>query len=230
VRAQIGRRVIAEALRRSAAHVLVADLADPVLDDPSEHHLRRVLRLRDGETITLTDGTGGWRRATYTRARVEPDGDVVVEPSPGPPLTLAVAPPKGERAEWLVQKCTEAGVDRIIWLDAERSVVRWDGDRAARHLGRLRRIATEAALQSRRVWLPVLDAPVPATEILPLAAAAEPGGRAVQAGDTTIAVGPEGGWSDSESQLAASHVSLGPNVLRVETAAVVAVTLMVDRR
>jgi 16S rRNA (uracil1498-N3)-methyltransferase len=210
--------------------VLVADVADPVLDDPSEHHLRRVLRLRDGEPITITDGAGGWRRATYSSGRIDLDGDVVVEPAPDPPLTLAVAPPKGERAEWLVQKCTEAGVDRIVWLDAERSVVRWDGDRAERHLARLRRIATEAALQSRRVWLPGLDGPVPAAEVLPLAAVAEPGGRTVRAGDTTIAVGPEGGWSDDESKLAASHVSLGPNVLRVETAAVVAVTLMVDRR
>jgi 16S rRNA (uracil1498-N3)-methyltransferase len=201
-----------------------------VLDDQTEHHLRRVLRLRDGEAITITDGAGGWRRATYTHERVEPDGDVVVEPPPGPPLTLAVAPPKGERAQWLVQKCTEAGVDRIVWLDTERSVVRWDGERAERHLVRLRRIATEAALQSRRVWLPVLEGPVPATEVLPSAAAADPGGRSVSAGDTTIAVGPEGGWSDSEAKLAATHVSLGPNVLRVETAAVVAVTLMVDRR
>ena len=66
--------------------------------------------------------------------------------------------------------------------------------------------------------------------MLPGAAIAEPGGRPVAADDTTIAIGPEGGWSDQESKLAASHVSLGPNVLRVETAALVAVALMVDRR
>ena len=225
-----GRGVLAEELRRSAAHVLVADVADPVLDDPTVHHLRRVLRLRDGEPITLTDGAGAWRCGSFVRGGVEPDGDVKVARAPHPPLTVAVAPPKGERAEWLVQKCTEAGVDRIVWLAAERSVVRWDGERADRQLVRLRRIATEAALQSRRVWLPALEGPLPAVDVLPGAAIAEPGGRTVGAGDTTIAIGPEGGWSEEESALAASHVSLGPNVLRVETAALVAVALMVDRR
>lgn len=219
-----------EALRRSAAHVLVPDVEDAMLDEATIHHLRRVLRLRDGESITVTDGAGAWRTGTFNGAEIEAGGEVILEPAPDPPLTIAVAPPKGERAEWLVQKCTEVGVDRIVWLDAERSVVRWNGDRAAQHLARFRRIATEAALQCRRVWLPVIEGPVPATAVLPTAAAAEPGGRAVAVGDTTIAVGPEGGWSDAESELAGCRVSLGPHVLRVETAAVVAATLMVERR
>jgi 16S rRNA (uracil1498-N3)-methyltransferase len=199
-----------EGLRRASAHLLVADLNNPELDDATLHHVRRVLRVRDGEPITLTDGAGGW-------------------PAVDPPLTLAVAAPKGERAEWLVQKCTEAGVDRIVWIATERSVVRWDGERAERHLARLRRIASEAALQSRRVWLPVIEGPVPAAEVLPTAVIAEPGGRPVAGGDTTVAVGPEGGWSDAEVKLARDHVSLGPNVLRVETAALAAVILMADR-
>jgi 16S rRNA (uracil1498-N3)-methyltransferase len=219
-----------ERLRRASAHLLVTDLNDPELDDATLHHVRRVLRVRDGEPITLTDGAGGWRCAVLLADRVEPDGEVRFEPSVDPPLSLAVAVPKGERTEWLVQKCTESGVDRIVWLATERSVVRWEADRAARHLARLRRIATEAALQSRRVWLPLIEGPVPAAEVLPSAVLAEPGGRPVAAGDTTIAVGPEGGWSDAELKLARDHVSLGPNVLRVETAAVAAVTLMVDRR
>jgi 16S rRNA (uracil1498-N3)-methyltransferase len=222
--------VIAEERRRSAAHLLVADLAEPVLDEATVHHVRRVLRVGDGEAITLTDGAGGWRSAAFVEGRVEADGDVRFEPAVDPPLTLAVAAPKGERAEWLVQKCTEAGVGRIVWLAAERSVVRWDGERAARHLARLRRIATEAALQSRRVWLPLVEGPVPAAHVLPNAVVAEPGGRPVAAGDTTIAIGPEGGWTETEVKLARDCVTLGPNILRVETAAVAAVTLMADRR
>jgi 16S rRNA (uracil1498-N3)-methyltransferase len=218
-----------EGLRRASAHLLVADLNNPELDDATLHHVRRVLRVRDGKTITLTDGAGGWRSATFVDGRVEPDGDARFEPAVDPPLTLAVAAPKGERAEWLVQKCTEAGVDRIVWIATERSVVRWDGERAERHLARLRRIASEAALQSRRVWLPVIEGPVPAAEVLPTAVIAEPGGRPVAGGDTTVAVGPEGGWSDAEVKLARDHVSLGPNVLRVETAALAAVILMADR-
>jgi 16S rRNA (uracil1498-N3)-methyltransferase len=194
------------------------------------HHLRRVLRLRDGETIALTDGGGAWVAGRFAGSRVEPAGDVVREPAAEPALTLAVAPPKGDRAEWLVQKCTEAGVDRIVWLDAERSVVQWDGERAERHLARFQRVAAEAAMQSRRVWLPAIEGPVPAIDVLPRAVAAEPGGRPVRAGDTFIAIGPEGGWSPAELAAVADTVSLGPNVLRVETAALAAVVLMVDRR
>jgi 16S rRNA (uracil1498-N3)-methyltransferase len=219
-----------EARRRSAAHVLVADLDDPALDEATLHHVRRVLRVRDGERITLTDGGGAWRWGAFVGGRVEAAGDVHLEPAVDPPLTLAVAAPKGERAEWLVQKCTEAGVDRIVWLTTERSVVRWDGERAERHLVRLRRIASESALQSRRVWLPLIEGPVAAADVLPTAVVAEPGGRPVAAGDTTVAVGPEGGWTEAELQLARDCVSLGPNVLRVETAALAAVVLMADRR
>jgi 16S rRNA (uracil1498-N3)-methyltransferase len=219
-----------EARRRSAAHVLVAALDEPVLDEATVHHVRRVLRVADGESITLTDGAGYWRRAVFVEGRVELDGEVRFEPAMDPPLTLAVAAPKGDRAEWLVQKCTEAGVDRIVWLAAERSVVRWAGERAARHLDRLRRIASEAALQSRRVWLPLIEGPVPAADVLPTAVVAEPRGRPVAADDTTVAIGPEGGWTEAEVELARDCVTLGPNILRVETAAVAAVTLMVDRR
>jgi 16S rRNA (uracil1498-N3)-methyltransferase len=219
-----------EALRRSAAHVLVANLDDPALDDATIHHLRRVLRLRDGESITATDGAGSWRTGVFARDRFEPVGSIVVELKPEPPLTVAVAPPKGDRADWLVQKCTEVGVDRIVLVDAERSVVRWDGDRAGRHMIRLRRIATEAALQSRRVWIPFVEDPVAAPDVLDGMVVAEPGGRALRPSDTAIAVGPEGGWSDDELAVAADRVSLGPHVLRVETAAIVAATLMVANR
>jgi 16S rRNA (uracil1498-N3)-methyltransferase len=219
-----------EALRRSAAHVLVTDVEDAMLDEATVHHLRRVLRLRDGEPITVTDGAGAWRTGAFVRDRLEPDGEITVEPKPEPRLTLATALPKGERAEWLVQKSTEIGIDGIVLIDAERSVVRWDGDRAARNLDRLRRIAAEAAMQSRRVWLPEIDGVRPVGEVLDGMAAAEPGGRAPRPSDVAIAVGPEGGWSDDELSLAGDRVSLGPHVLRVETAAVVATTLMVVNR
>ena len=157
-------------------------------------------------------------------------GDVETVARPDPLLTIAVAPPKGDRLEWLVAKCTEVGVDRIVLLEAEHSVVRWTGERLERQLARLRRIAAEASMQSRRVWLPEIAGPQPALEVLPEVAVAEPGGRPVTAADTAIAVGPEGGWSPKELEVAASTVSLGPNVLRVETAAVAAAVLMVSAR
>jgi 16S rRNA (uracil1498-N3)-methyltransferase len=215
-----------EALRRAAAHVLVADVAAPVLDDTAGHHLRRVLRLRDGAVVTVTDGRGAWRACRLTSEGVEPDGPVAAV-APGPDVTVAVAPPKGDRLEWLVQKCTEVGVARLVLLDAERSVVRWDAERSVRQVERLRRVAAEASMQSRRVWLPEIRGPLPAGEVLAGAAIAEPGGRSVGPGDACIAVGPEGGWTAAEVGRAAARVSLGPHVLRVETAAVVAATLMV---
>ena len=69
--------------------------------------------------------------------------------------------------------------------------------------------------------------PSPAAEVLATSAVAEPGGRPLAAGDRSIAIGPEGGWSPAELALAGGRVSLGATVLRVETAAVVAATLMV---
>lgn len=217
-------------LRRSAAHVLVADVDNPELDGGAAHHLHRVLRLRAGEPVTVTDGAGRWRCCTFTGAALDPAGDVrTTKPSERRP-TVAVAPPKGERLEWLVAKCTEVGVDRIVLLDAERSVVRWDGERGAKQVARLTRVATEAAMQSRRVWLPRIEGPTAAADVLSAAAVADPNGRPMTPQDTTIAVGPEGGWSPAELEVARDVVSLGPNVLRVETAAVVAATLMVSHR
>jgi 16S rRNA (uracil1498-N3)-methyltransferase len=216
-----------ETLRRSAAHVLVADVGGPALDDVSSHHVRRVLRVRDGEVVTVTDGAGRWRPCVMSGDALEPAGEIVsVDRSPCQ-TTIAVAPPKGDRLDWLVQKCAEIGVDRLVLVSAERSVVRWDADRAERQLDRLRRIAAEAVLQSRRVWMPDLAGPVPAVDVLPSAVAAEPGGRALEAGDRAVAVGPEGGWTPAELELAIDRVSLGETVLRVETAAVVAATLLV---
>jgi 16S rRNA (uracil1498-N3)-methyltransferase len=219
-----------EVLRRSAAHVLVADVADPVPADGAVHHLRRVLRLGDGDVVTVTDGAGSWRPCCLAGDGFELAGDVTVVDAPCSPVTIAVAPPKGDRLEWLVQKCTEIGVDHLVVLAAERSVVRWQGERAGRQLERLRRIAAEAATQSRRVWLPTVTGPVPAVEVLPGAVAAEPGGRPLAPTDPVVAIGPEGGWSPAELALAADGVSLSDTILRVETAAVVAATLMLSAR
>lgn len=217
-------------LRRSAAHALVADVDDPILDGPTEHHVRRVLRLRDGATVTVTDGGGRWRTCRLVAAGLDPDGDVVAEPAVSLPVTVGVAMPKGERSEWLVQKCTEVGVDRIVVLTAARSVVRWDGERAGHHLERLRRIATESSLQARRVWFPRIEGPRPAAEVLPGVVLAEPGGRPLGRCDDTVAVGPEGGWSPDELAVGGDRVGLGPYVLRVETAAVVAASQLVALR
>lgn len=217
-------------LRGSAAHVLVTDVEQPVASVDAMHHLGRVLRLRDGEPVTVTDGAGRWRACAFGDERLEPVDEIRWVHPPATLLTIAVAAPKGDRLEWLIAKCTEVGVDRIVLLDAERSVVRWKEERVAKQLDRLRRVATEAAMQSRRVWLPEIAGPVAPDDVLSSAAVAEPGGRPVAQEDVSIAVGPEGGWSPAELACAHDTVSLGPHVLRVETAAVAAAVLMVRAR
>ncbi len=212
----------ADRLRRAAAHVLVDAIGVPALDDAAAHHVFRVLRVRDGEVVTATDGAGGWRACRATGGAIEPIDDVAIEPPPVDPLTIAFAIPKQDRPEWIVQKLTELGVARIVLLHAERSIVRWDADRAERHRAKLQRVAVEALQQSRGVRLPEIAGPLPAADVLGRSVVAEPGGRPLASRDRSIAIGPEGGWADAELALAADRVSLGASVLRVETAALVA--------
>jgi len=217
----------------ASAHVFVADLDNPVLEPEDHHHLTRVLRLRVGDRITAADGRGRWRQAVVTAdAELEPVGPVEVEAAAEPAITIAFALVKGERPELVVQKLTEVGVDRIVPFAAERSVVRWDAERAERNVTRLRRVAREAAMQCRRARLPAVDAPVTfaAAAALPGAALADAGGAAPDLDHPVLLAGPEGGWSPAERALGLPTIALGPHILRAETAAVVAGTLLVAIR
>jgi 16S rRNA (uracil1498-N3)-methyltransferase len=186
-----------------------------------------VLRLRAGDEITVSDGAGGRLRCLFGPA-LAPAGDVERLPRPVPEITVAFAVVKGQRPEWAVQKLTEIGVDRIVPLLAARSVVRWPPGEAGGQLSRLRRVAREAAMQSRRVWLPVVAGVAGVEELAatPGVALAHPGGEAPALDRPVVLVGPEGGWDDGELASAPALVGLGPSVLRTETAAVVAGTLL----
>ena len=223
------------ALRSSAAHVFVQSLEAPMLEPDDEHHVFRVLRVREGETVTATDGAGSWRPLRVTAGGLQVDGDLRVE-SPALPVAIAAAIPKGDRVEWMVQKLTELGVREIVLVDCARSVVRWDAPRAAKQVARLERIAREASMQSRAVWRTSVLGPVPFAEVAtrPGAVVAEPGApnwSQVLAPDghrpSLVVVGPEGGLTPEELALASGQVSLGDQVLRVETAALVAAVLAI---
>ena len=207
---------------RPCPHVLVGDVNAPELAGDDRHHLERVLRLRPRDALTVGDGAGRWRPCRFGDV-IEPVGAVVTVAAPTVEVAVGFAVLKGGRSEQIVQKLTELGVDRMVPFVAERSVVRWDGDKAARQLERWRRVAREALMQCRRLWLPQVE-PVRAFGDLDLsgAALAVPGGRALADGENFVLVGPEGGWAAGELAAVNCHVGLGPNVLRSETAAVAA--------
>jgi len=221
---------VIETLRRSAAHVFVRSLETPDISTDDQHHLLKVLRVKSTDQITVSDGAGKWILAIITK-----DGDVrvtseifLVEP-PKWKLCIAFAPVKGEKPELIVQKLTELGIDEVIPLaPTTRSVVRWDSAKAEKQTSRLQRVANEASMQSRRVWLPVVH---PVTQLADLVsrteiAFAEPGGVEVAAVHRTIVIGPEGGFTPDELDKSFVRVSLGESVLRAETAAIVAGALM----
>lgn len=220
------------ALRDSAAHVFVDDVRSPVLADHDEHHLSRVLRLREGERVTVSDGKGAWRECEWSGGNLSPIGEVNVVSAPATRLGVAFAPVKGDRNEWTVQKLTEIGVDDIVVLaPTRRSVVRWSNE--PKQLEKLRVVAREAAMQSRRTFLPVVSGLSTLNDVLrlPGAAVADPDAPSYPAGDVTLVViGPEGGFDPDEIPSNAARVSLGDTILRAETATLVAATLLVARR
>ena len=229
----------------AAAQVFVDDPAHPVLAEEDAHHLGRVLRLRPGEEVIVADGRGAWARTLWRGDRnLEPlDGDgrgagvgaVQGEARAEPALTVVFAPVKGERPEWVVQKLTELGIDRIVPLRSERSVVHWSGARGQSAVERLRRVAREAAAQCRRVWLPEVADTVAFADLPSLGGPGEvvlaqlSGDRPTPA-QRVVAVGPEGGWSTAELDSGLPTVGFGLSVLRAETAAVTAGALLASLR
>jgi len=217
-----------------AAHVFVDDVGHPDLSAEDRHHLERVLRLRSDEKITVGDGAGRWRwcRLGGSGGPLSPLSGVFTDPRPEPTLTVALALTKGHRPELAVQKLTEIGIDRIALFSARRSVARWNPERAIHHLDRLRRVAREAASQSRRVWLPVIEPVVDFEEVAgrPGAVMAERNGRPLAVPDLLVMIGPEGGWDPAELESGPPQVGLGPGVLRAETAALAAGVILCGLR
>ena len=210
--------------------VFVHDLDRPHLADDDRHHLERVLRIRQGSELTISDGAGRWRTALLDR-EVVPTGQIelVLEPTP---LTIGFALVKGAKPEVIVQKLTELGVDRIVPFEAERSIVRWDEARARKAIVRLRAVARAAAMQSHRARLPVVD-DVTALDLLVResgAALTDREGGPPSVEHRVLLVGPEGGWAPGELRNALPRVCLGEHVLRAETAAITAGALLTALR
>lgn len=202
------------------ALVFVDDVDVPRLSDPDAHHLGRVLRLRPGDEVCVTDGVGHWRMCKF----VAPNGIEATEshgdsPELGTPLSVGIAIVKGDKPELVVQKLTELGIDRIVFFHARRSVARWREDKVERNLERLNRIALSASCQSRRLTVPSIEISDVERLVSMGAAVADFGGRELDVGDGLVLIGPEGGWEPGEYG-DAPLIDLGPSVLRAETAAI----------
>ncbi len=231
------------ALLASDAVTIEGDLA---------HRLAKVLRLRADDEIALFDGSGDDARVRLTAVQERAVEGTVVERCAGPPeprvrVHLYQSITKGERFEWLLEKGTEIGVSRFTPLLAARAVVKTaaEGNRA----DRWRRIVVEAAEQCGRSAVPLVDAPLPLADALPVAGGilllpyeaaggAAPNIQAALAaeidalfalGEVSIFIGPEGGYEPAEVEAAqaagATVVTIGDRVLRSETAGLVAATL-----
>ncbi len=255
----------------AATLVYVEDLLDPVVALEDVHHLEHVLRVRPGEVVLAADGMGNWRRCLWPASRrsgrdgrpqLEPAGQVVGEPKPAWPVTVALPPLKGDRTEQATRQLTEVGVDRIVIVTLGRASTARRAAKQAGLLRRLERVARSAGMQARRARLPVISEGRSMGELLGSAtgaagtggsatgaagtggsatgaagtgvALAIPGGRALTRNDHFLLVGPEGGFTQDEMDQALANgahlVGLGPYVLRVETAAVVAGAAMVLMR
>jgi 16S rRNA (uracil1498-N3)-methyltransferase len=218
-----------EALRRSSAHVFVDSVAHPVLSEDDQRHLSRVLRLRDGESVTCSDGNGAWRECEWRTDAIVPSAEIQNFEAPTQALTVVVAPVKGDKTDLVVEKLVEIGIDHIVLLaPVDHSVVRWSSDKVAQVTMRYQRVARAAAMQSRRIFLPAISGPTELSNFRgPGVAWAEPGGDAEWSHVTTIVIGPEGGFSAAELEYAPATTDLGPAILRAETAAIVGAARMV---
>ena len=231
------RRWIADEVSESHA-ALTGDHAE---------HLIRVLRARVGQEFDIATGAvvRRGRIVTIKESRVEFELGEEVSAAPAANLTLLLAVFKFDRMEWAIEKCTELGASRIVPVVARRTDAHLAAA-SAKRAERWRRIARQAAEQSRRAAPTEIAAPIKLQEAASLSGAlrivlaeSEQGTllRDVLAshppeGEVLLAIGPEGGWADDELHLFQKagwiSASLGPTILRAETAAIAATAIVIS--
>ncbi len=221
-----------------------------VLRGEDAYHIYKVLRMKPGEALTLCDGKGMDYACTLKRA----DKDTAVcqmeaiSPSLGEPdvlVTLYMGLPKGDKMDFIVQKAVELGAAKIVPFLAERSVSRPDAETLQKKCARWRKIAHEAAMQCGRGRIPEVGEPLSQAQAAREAAQCqaplflyeeerEHGIRQALAGakpvTAALMIGPEGGFAPEEAAFAKEvgmqSVSLGPRILRCETAPLAALSVV----
>lgn len=222
---------------------------DVFLSPEDTHHALRVLRLRAGDEVEIFLSGGRWKATLdeTDRDRIRLT-DLTSLPSTeaGLRITLFQGLPKAEKMEWIVQKATELGVDRIIPVRMNRCIVRLDDKDAGKKTDRWQKIAREACKQSGRCLVPEVSLPVSLNEAIPmlksLQASAVPWEDADSLGPSGFAashpglsslgivIGPEGGIEPAEirqlEEAGCLPLTLGPRIMRTETAGLAAVSAL----
>lgn len=215
------------------------------LEPAPAHHVAKVLRMQAGRELILFNGQGGEYRAVIKEAGKRSVSVAVQEfsePQTESALVteLLISISRGERMDWVIQKATELGVTRIQPVFTERTEVKLAGDRLQKRMQHWQQIIVSACEQCQRNILPVLSEP----ESLPKAVSVSTASakyvlhhrtdRQLKAvpkpSSVCLLVGPEGGLSDDEIDLAQQHgfsgLSLGPRVMRTETAPIAALAIL----
>jgi len=204
-------------------------------------HLK-VLRLKEGEKIGVFDGKGHEYEVVYSEkvssGKIKLEKALPTREEPKVKITLAIAAPKGSRMDVLVEKVSEIGAIRIVPIICSRSVVKPGESK----VDRLRRIALEACAQSERNIVPTISEPIAFADLLDTVKqynhvflCHKTGESLAKAYDdcesVLIIVGPEGDFTEAELQAAkeagCTAVSLGPTILRTETAGIAAVAQII---
>ncbi len=222
-------------------------LTDNILNAEESHHALSVLRLKEGDSLSLFDGKGTEAKARVVQSGRAPLQFKIITQSRNPPpnfhLILGQAIPKGKSMDFIIQKSTELGVATIAPILSDRSVVQLDEDRNESKQQKWSQTALEACKQCGQNFLPQIG---PARKLvdflehyrkspaLKLIASLQPGAKLLRStlaaaklngadtGEVIYLIGPEGDFTPAEIGLALSAgylpVSLGPNILRTETA------------
>jgi len=230
------------------------DILEPIskLQGPEFEHLSRVLRLDSGQDVELFDGRGLLAKATIKeKSRKAAILHIIRTTQHNPPadgrIILAVSIAKGQRFDWLIEKTTELGIDRITPVMFDRTV---RCPHNPKILDRWTRLAVSAAKQSGRIFLPIIDIPLPFTEALGILQEQYDRARVIfgsvdekgdnllhcclSGTDIIVFVGPEGGLTDDEQDFLKSKraepIRLTKTILRTETAALVFASVLATQR
>ncbi len=213
--------------------------------------IRNVLRLRTNDNVRVFDGSGREFGVQLEEVGAVVTGSIFETVSPGTEpnrrLTLVQALPKGEKLDWILQKCTEIGVSEFIFVDTARSITKISSEKLPQRIERWKAIVKEAAEQSGRVCLPTIAGVTSFSDALARTSDRGVGfiawegeterllttelSRVQDETDITCFIGPEGGFTQGEIRAAGNAgitpVSLGPRILRTETAAIVGSGLII---